>query len=220
MPVGATLAALGAAKAVGGAVAPNMEKLLKPATAALAIGQRVAGKIGEKRADKLMPRMEDPEERALASYATRRKRAFQTGTAMQSQRNALLQAMKSGTEASFKVGGGAKGLNQMNRMFNEQMLGMQDASLAGEAEFARQEKDTKTRISQKKLELGLLKYNTEQARAAQMTKESRANSSAVLASLFGGAGGVNPYGTAGQDVTNTTTGTTSTTTGVESSSEG
>ena len=168
--------------------------------------KNIAGLAKQKQADSMLPQAEDPEQRALASYAARRKRAFQTGTALSSQRNASLQAMKTGVNASFKVGGGAKGLNMMTQLFNQSQLGLQDKALAGESQFAKMESEQKNTIAQRKLELGLLKYNTEQARAAQLRKEGKSTSNLALARATG-IEEINPYGTGG--VQNTTTGSSS-----------
>jgi len=136
--------------------------------------------------------------RALASYATRRKRAFQTGTATAAQRNQLAQSMKTGINKSFQVGGGAKGLNMMTKLFNQAQLGLQDRELAGEMQYAGMESDAKKRISQRKLELGLLKYNTLQARAAQQIKEGKSIGMATLAKSIGmSPSDLNPYAQGG-----------------------
>ena len=166
--------------------------------AGMAVGKFIAGKIKQNKADASMPRMEDPEERALASYASRRKRAFQTGTASVSTRNALLSSMKTGINKSFQVGGGSKGLNMMSNMFNQAMLGIQDRDLAGELQYSQAEADRKTRLSQRELELGLLKYNTEQARAAQTLKEGKSIGGVVLAKSLG-LPDANPYGYGSSD---------------------
>ena len=172
-------------------------------TAALGLGKSIAGKIQQKKADSMLPAAENPEERALASYAARRKRAFQTGTATASQRNALRDSMKTGVENSIKVGGGAKGLNMMTRMFNQAQLGLADTEMTGEKAFADMETQQKNRIAQRKLELGLLKYNTAQARAAQQVKEGKQMTSLSLAKAVG-VGNINPYGDSSQ--TSDTTG--------------
>ena len=231
MPVGAILAGLtalksvaggvGAAKGVAGLVSKfgdgggggkgggGLGKLNLTGGNALMGGigaaKNIAGLVQQKKADSMMPQAEDPEQRALASYATRRKRAFQTGTAMASQRNASLQAMKTGVNASFKLGGGAKGLNMMTRAFNQSQLGLQDKALAGESQFAKMESDQKNTIAQRKLELGLLKYNTEQARAAQLRKEGKSTGNLALARTVG-LPEVNPYGTGGVQTSTTGSG--------------
>lgn len=174
------------------------------AMAALAVGKGIAGKVQQNKADKMLPKYEDPEERALASYAARRKRAFQTGTATAASRNALRESMKTGIEKSIKVGGGAKGLNMMTRMFNQAQLGLAEKELAGETKFAEMESQQKNRISQRKLELGLLKYNTAQARGAQQTKEGKSLIGQGLARAIG-IPAPNPYGSAGQEVSTTGT---------------
>ncbi|MHC4293918.1 MAG: hypothetical protein ACYSTX_06435 [Planctomycetota bacterium] len=180
---------------------------------AIGAGKSIAGSIKKKKAEAMTPQVEDPEERALASYAARRKRAFQTGTAMASQRAALQDAMKVGIDKSFKVGGGAKGLNMMSRMFNQQMLGTQDKALQGEMAFAGQEKDIKSRMSQRELELGLLKRAQKLAEATQLKKEGKSMFNLGLAKATG-IGELNPYGTGGQQ-----SGTTGSSTGATVTNE-
>lgn len=166
-------------------------------TGGIAAAKFISGKIKEKKADAMLPKYEDPEERALSSYAARRKRAFQTGTASAAQRNQLAQAMKTGINKSFQVGGGSKGLNMLTSLFNQAQLGIQDKDLAGELQYAGMESDIKKRISQRKLELGLLKYNTAQARAAQQIKEGKSIGMATLAKSIGiNPSDINPYANA------------------------
>lgn len=177
---------------------------------ALSVGKSIIGNIQQKKADAMIPAMEDPEQRALASYAARRKRAFQTGTAQAAQTNALQQNLKTGINNSFKVGGGAKGLNMMTQLFNQAQLGMSKDNLAGETQFAEMENQQKNHMAQRQLELGLLKYNTKQARAQQQKKEGKQITSLALAKAVG-VGEVNPYGTGGA----TSDGTTGATAGTQ-----
>lgn len=210
----------GLLKALGGVAGGvgGLNPVGAAAMGALAVGKGIAGMVKQRQADRMMPAVEDPEQRALASYAKRRKRAFQTGTAQSAQRTALREAMKTGIEKSFKVGGGAKGLNAMTRMFNQGVLGLGEQALAGESRFADMEKDQTNLLAQRQLELGLLKYNTEQARAAQLKKEGKSLVNLGLARAIG-LEDTNPYGTAGGALgttgTSSGTATTGTTVGNE-----
>ena len=199
--------ALGKILGAAGGVAAASNPVGAAAMAALAVGKGVAGLVKRKQADKMIPQMEDPEERALASYAARRKRAFMTGTATASARNALRESMKTGIEKSIKVGGGAKGLNMMTRMFNQGQLGLQEKELAGEKAFFDSEREQKTRISQRKVELGLLKRAIKSGQGEQTLKEGKSGLGLGLAKMIP-LGGANPYGEGGMmsDTTGTSGG--------------
>jgi len=80
---------------------------------------------------------------------------------------------------------------------------MQNQALAGEKAFFDSERETKTKIADRKLQLGLLKYNTAQARAAQLLKEGKSNLGAGIARFSGGKV-ANPYGSAGEPAATTT----------------
>lgn len=143
--------------------------------------------------------LEDPEQRALASYAKRRRRAYATGTAQASNRAALLQAMKTGQERATKIGVGTKGLRQQRAQLDTAMLGITQQEIAGEQAFAQQEQQVMDTVIQRKLELAMLKNREEKAQATQDTKESKANNMQMLAKLMP-TGETNPDGTGGQEV--------------------
>ena len=133
-----------------------------------------------------MPAMENPEERAALNYSRRRKRAYQTGTANYSRSQAIQRMMKTGMEKSMATSGGTKGLNQMSKMFQNAMLGLQDQDMKGEMNYAAMERQSVEKLADRRLQLQLLKYNTMQARSADMIKGGRSNMYAGMASMMGG----------------------------------
>jgi hypothetical protein len=147
--------------------------------------QALAGHIKQKKADAMMPAMEDPRMLRLQRQFGRMRRGYQTGTAMNAQKGALSEMMRSGTANAFRAGGGMRGVNQMARMFQQGMVGLSGQAMQGEAQAAGQEADITNRMSQRQLELGLLKYNTEQARAARMKTGGNRNLNAGFMRAIG-----------------------------------
>ncbi len=155
------------------------------ATGAIGLAKTIKGKHMQKKADAMLPASEDPEVRRMQREFSRRKRAFQTGTAMASQRQALKEQAKQGMQASFKMGGGSRGLNMMSRMFNQGMQGLAAQGLQGEQAYAGMETDLVKRMAQRKLELGMQRHDIAQARAAQTLKEGKSASNLALARTIG-----------------------------------
>jgi hypothetical protein len=156
-----------------------------PTSMGIGLAQLVSGKRQQKKADAMMPAMENPEERAMLNYVRRRKRAYQTGTASHTQGKQLAAMMKTGMEKSMASAGGAKGLNQMSKMYQQAMLGMNQQNLQGEQSYAAMEQKGVEKLADRRLQLGLLKYNTQQARAAEKIRGGRSNMMSGLASMMG-----------------------------------
>lgn len=168
---------------------------------AMGAGQFLAGKIKQKKADSMIPDMEDPEQRALQRQFARQKRAFQTGTANNTSRNALKQMMQSGIKESFKYGAGTRGLNAMNQMYQQGLSGINQSGQEEARAYAGAEADVINTMAQRKLELGMEKYDREQARAAQLITDGKRNVGSSLARMVNNRegslstdGGMNPEG--------------------------
>jgi len=149
------------------------------------IGKTIAGKIKGKKADEMLPMGEDPEERKLQREYARKKRSLASGTAMESERNSLKEMAKQGMTNSFRAGGGTKGLAMMSRMFNEGVAGLNTNAAAQEAQYAQMEQAQVTKLADRKLQLGLLKYNTKKAEAAQTLKEGKTAVGGSLSRILG-----------------------------------
>lgn len=159
---------------------------------AIGIGQAIVGKIQQRKADSMMPSPVDPEEQRMQRHFARRKRAFQTGTALASERNAMKQMLAQGYRNAFRSGGGSRGgLLRLQSIFNQGMLGLGKQARQGEQVNAAAEAQYASKNADRRLELSLLKYNTRQARAAQNLKEGKSNIMSGIAHSIdtGGQGG-------------------------------
>lgn len=157
-----------------------------PSVGGLGLAQTLAGKMKQKQADSMMPGAENSEERSLVNYYKRRKRAYQTGTANSTQGSALAAMTKSGVEASMKSGArSSTGLNQMGDMYKNGMLGLTAQNQQGEMGMAKFEDAGVRKLADRKLQIGLLRYNTMQARAAEQLKTGKSNTNAALAGMMG-----------------------------------
>jgi hypothetical protein len=157
-------------------------------------GQMIAGQMKQKKADAMIPSDENVEQRALQRQFSRKKRAFETGTADQSQRTSLNQMMKSGVKESLKYGAGLKGLNAMNQIYSQGLNAIGESSKKDAFDYATKEGEMINTLAQRKLELGMERYDRAQARAAQLKTDGKRNFGSSVARLTGanvsGGGGV------------------------------
>lgn len=169
----------GVAKAAAGVSAPY---------AAAAIGgvQAIGGAIQQRKADRMLPQAEDPEMRNALTQARRKQRAFQTGTALAAERNALAKQLGTGQSRMLRYGGGGrKGLLQMQEVFNKGMMGLAQQSMQGETAASAQANKLLEGISQRKLDLQMQRYDTAQARAAQKKAAANRNLGLFLGKTLG-----------------------------------
>lgn len=143
--------------------------------AAIGGAQVIAGLIKKKKADAMMPSPEDQEQRMMQRYLARQKRAYSTGTANNADRSALRQAMQSGISNSFKYGAGSRGLNAMNQMYQQGLMGINQQGSTMAANYAQQEGAAIDNMAQRRLDIQMTKYDREQARAAQLMQEGKQN---------------------------------------------
>ena len=172
---------------IGGKVLKGGAKAAAPYAAA-AIGgvQSISGARQQKKADKLLPQAEDPEMRNALTQARRKQRAFQTGTALSAERNALAKQLGTGQSRMLRYGGGGrKGLLQMQEVFNKGMMGLAQQSMQGETAASAQANKLLEGISQRKLDLQMQRYDTAQARAAQRKAASNRNLGLFLGKTLG-----------------------------------
>ena len=155
-------------------------------------GQWIAGQIKQDKADGMLPAIEDPGQRKMLNYYSRQRNALNSGTASGGQRNALNQMMQSGIKQSFKYGAGARGLNAMANMYNQGLLGLNEQDRTQSMEVANQETALQNIMAQRRLELGMERYDREQARAANLKSKGSRTLSSAVGSVVGemGDGGV------------------------------
>jgi hypothetical protein len=144
----------------------------------------------QKEANAMFPGGEDPELRMLAGDFRRRKRAFQTGTAMTAELANQRALAKQGINAAFRAGGGAAGLNRMGQLTGQAMLGNKQAGMQGEMFYADKYGETINRLAQTRLEKALLRYNQGQAEAKQTKTDANRFMYGGLARTLGTG---NPY---------------------------
>lgn len=141
----------------------------------LGVLQNIKALAAKKKAEGLFPSQEDPELRALATDFRRRKRAFQTGTALNSQQSNIQALNKQAINSAFNTGAGMAGINRLAQITNQAMTGLQDQALKGEMMYGQQEADVINRLAQTRLEKRLLQYNQAMADAAQMKTNANRN---------------------------------------------
>lgn len=152
-------------------------------------GQMIAGQMKQKKADAMLPSDENVEQRALQRQFSRKKRAFETGTADQSQRTALNQMMKTGIKESLKFGAGARGLNAMNQIYSQGLNMVGESGKKDALDYATKEGEMINTLAQRKLELGMERYDRAQARAAQLKTDGKRNFGSSVARLTGASVG-------------------------------
>lgn len=180
----AALGAIGGSGKVASA-AKNFLGTDEGKASALGVGQMIAGRIRQKKADSMTPAVEDPEQIMLQRQFSRQKRAFQTGTANAPQTKAIQQMMRSGLKESMKYGAGMRGLNAMNQMYSNAMMGLNQQGADQAREYAGMEGSVLNQMAQRRLEIGMEKYDREQARAAQQITDGRRNLGASLTRMTG-----------------------------------
>jgi hypothetical protein len=161
--------------------------------AGVGLVKTMIGKSKQKKGDAMLPQNEDPEIRSMQRHFARRKRAFQTGTASNAQRQGIKSFAQGGRRASFRLGGGTKGLNMMTQMFNQGIQGLNQQNLAGELEFSKLDMGLTKDMSQKKTDLAMHRSDTALARAAQTEKEGKSSMNLGIARAI-------PTGEVNQDV--------------------
>jgi len=133
------------------------------------------GRILREKAERQFPPAVDPAEQALADQLQRRRRAFQTGTATARQREALAGQFKTGTTAAFRAGANARGINRIQQLINQGLLGLGQQEQAGELQFTGLLQGLTSKIADRRLQLGLLRQAQLRGEAAEATRAGRQN---------------------------------------------
>jgi hypothetical protein len=166
-----------------------------PISMAVGLGQMIAGAAQKKKAEKLMPGMEDPEQRAELEDVKQRMASATSGTdAMTAAnlRNVDQCTAQTQNAISRNTGGDVGGT--VSAMLQSQRTGDASANqVYGQARqqlpyFMTMKNSMLNNIAQRKLELGLLKHNQVQAQAEANKKSGFGNlMQGVMSSV--GAGG-------------------------------
>jgi len=166
-----------------------------PISMAVGLGQMIAGAVQKKKAEKLMPGMEDPEQRAELEDVKQRMASATSGTdAMTAAnlRNVAQGTAQTQNTIARNTGGDVGGT--VSAMLQSQRTGDSSANqVYGQARqqlpyFMTMKNSILNNIAQRKLELGLLKHNQVQAQAEANKKSGFGNlMQGVMSSV--GAGG-------------------------------
>jgi len=170
-----------------------------PISMAVGLGQMIAGAVQKKKAEKLMPGMEDPEQRAELEDVKQRMASATSGTdAMTAAnlRNVAQGTAQTQNTIARNTGGDVGGT--VSAMLQSQRTGDSSANqVYGQARqqlpyFMTMKNTMLNNIAQRKLELGLLKHNQVQAQAEANKKSGFGNlMQGVMSSVgAGGKGGM------------------------------
>ena len=144
----------------------------------LGIGEKLIGAMRTKRADAMLPAMEDPMTRDFLETTRRRRRALETGTASSAERAAEQQMMTSMGKRMAKSGG--MNLNLLNQMMAQNATrrsaetGQEIAGLLG------MEGQTVSEMAQRKADISSLRSARMAARGAQNESAGTDNIAAGL----------------------------------------
>ena len=166
----------GLMKKLGGSLGDGMGS---KAGTALGIGQKLLGAMQTKRADAMLPAMEDPMTRNFLETTQRRRRALETGTASSAERAAEQQTMTSIGKRMAKSGG-PMNIGLLNQMMAQNAVqrsagtGQEIAGLLG------LEDKTVSEMAQRKADLSSLRSARMSARGAQNEASGSDNLAAGL----------------------------------------
>ena len=196
----------------GGGLSGILSGINKDTAGMLALGMGAAknlqANIQQRKANAMFPSNEDPELRMLANDFRRRKRAFQTGTAMTAELANQRALAKQGQNAAFRAGYGSAGLNRMQQVLGQAMLGNKEAGMKGEMFYAEKFGDVTNTLAQTRLQKALAKYSQANATATQTkTDANRMTNLGIMRTM-----GLGPDGTPLAAPTTTTTTAEETTT--------
>jgi hypothetical protein len=141
--------------------------------AAVGAIKNIAGKVKEKRADAMLPGDVDPAIQSKRRQLERAARAARTGTLSRAKRAGRQQFMTGVTKAGFKAGGGQQGLNKILQAAYGFMGQDTDDATAKELAYTTPAIDLLKREEDRKLQLGMQRFDYAQSRAAQQRDESK-----------------------------------------------
>ncbi len=127
---------------------------------------------------------EDPEERAMQRFFSRRKRAYLTGTANNMDRSALRQGLQAGVQNAFKYGSPTRGISALNQIYQQGLMGLNAQGIQGANAYGQQESAIQSNMIQRRLELAMLKASQKSAESAQQTTEDKQNTGVGLMKGF------------------------------------
>lgn len=148
---------------------------------ALGAAQMGVGMAQDKKADALLPAVEDKMSRDYLEQIRRKRRAAETGTSNAAGAGALRQLMKSININSFKGGGGGN-TSVLSQLLAEQNAALRDRRAQEQLAYMQEEGKKVEEMAGIKRELDMLRANQNFAKAAT---NKAAGSTNMLASIGG-----------------------------------
>ena len=170
----ALLGTLEAGKALGSGMG-------SPIGAVVGIGQLIAGRRAEKKADDLLPPSENVMERQMLNTIRRRRRGLETGTAFNAQQNAANRLASNYMQNAFKAGG------QANPAVLSQLMAQSAENIAAQSgqqlgQTLGMEQEQTSKMADVSRDLSLLRSARKSAKGARLQSDGTSN---LLASLGG-----------------------------------
>ena len=164
-------------KAFGGVA--GMTPGQQAAGVALGVGQTVAGMIQEKKADALIPAVEDKMSRDYLEQIRRKRRAAETNTSGAAATAALRQTVKSIGVNSFKGGGGGN-TSVLSQVMADQNAALRDKGTQEELAYMDAEGKQVSEMAQRKSDIGMFRANQKFAKAASNKAAGPTNALAAI----------------------------------------
>lgn len=147
--------------------------------AVLGLGQNIAGRIAEKKADDLLPPSESVMDRQMLNTIRRRRKGLETGTAFNAQQNAANRVASQYMQNSFRSGG------QANPAVLSQLMGQSAENIAAQSgqqlgQTLGMEQEQTSKMSDVARDLSLLRSATKSAKGARLQSDGTSN---LLASI-------------------------------------
>ena len=174
------------------------------------VAQASAGANQMRKAKKLKPELEDPEQRSMLNYFERKRNSLHSGAAIAGAENELATTNASVSSGIVQAAGGDSGaaLSGLSRL--GKISGGTFNDILAKAEDRGQKYDELSaglldKISNRKLQLQMYEYTSALGRAGSLIDGGLKNINAGAASVAGGVGGGGGGGTSTQSSTDTGT---------------
>jgi hypothetical protein len=148
---------------------------------ALGAAQTGIGMAQEKKAEALLPAVEDKMSRDYLELIRRKRRAAETGTSTTAERGNFRQVLKDVLDKSFKGGGGGS-TSVLSQLLADQNAALRDRRAQEQLAYAQEEGKKVEEMAGIKRELGMFRANQKFAKAAT---NKAAGSTNMLASIGG-----------------------------------
>ena len=162
---------------------PGMSQAQSVGTAAMGAGQMVAGMIQRKKADALIPSVEDKMSRDYLEEIKRKRRALETGSAG-SQQTAAIRQMVKGTGINAFKGGGMANTGALAAMISQGASGITEQQGAQSNALLTEQGKQVADMSQRKFDIGMYRSQVKKAQAENNVASGQTN---LLAAIGGGA---------------------------------